>query len=98
MRQRHLKETKSHMIHFLKTISIFFLILTHACSNENFSATTYQNSSSTQTEPSQSQEAGINPDMLTGGDGVTIGNGNTNDDEIEDDINEPGLIIGSYLR
>ena len=37
------------------------------------------------------------PDALAGGDGITIGNGNSSEGEVDEEVAKPEIIIGSYL-
>ena len=84
----------------------YFLIIFTGCSSRDFAGLSDSSSSKSedseavyQTEDltAESSSGGV-LDALSGGNGITIGNGQTNDAEIEDDNDAPeAVIIGGYL-
>ena len=89
-------------------IFLIFLIFSIGCSNQDFTsesqslagAAESSSDSSKQIIQNESSDRVLeakadNTDHLSGS--VTIGNGNNNDDEIDEEISEPVIIIGSYL-
>ena len=89
----------------MKPFVIFCLILNFiGCSRGDFIAGYTANSSSESKVDDKnyatedlSAHVDKQPDSLSGGDGITIGNGQTNEAEIDEEISQPEIIIGSYL-
>ena len=82
---------------------VLFLIMSVSCSDHSFEAGKSENvqlasnmhNSANQDSADAEQNKEITFDDF--GEGITIGNGNNNDEEIAEEVAEPGLIIGSYL-
>ena len=72
---------------------LFFAITIVSCSKQEISKSQNVN---TDTDGLLAY-AEDNQDTLAGGDGITIGNGNSNEGEVDEEVSKPAIIIGSYL-
>ena len=83
---------------FAKISLLFSLIFIFSCSNDRGIINYESNSNRSVVHSEQGTViGGTKPEMLEGGSGVTIGNGNSNEDEVEDEISDPAMVIGAYL-
>ena len=72
---------------------LFFIVVIFSCSKQEISKS---HSVNTDTDGLIAY-AEDSPETLAGGDGITIGNGNSNDGELDEEVAKPAIIIGSYL-